>query len=706
MTGPVTRGDHAGVAVLTIENPPVNALAQPVRQALLDAVVAAERDPSVRAIVLRGAGRVFVAGADIREFDAPPREPLLNDVLLRIEASTKPVIAALHGATLGGGLELALASHFRAATRGATLGLPEIKLGLLPGSGGTQRLPRVVGPGVALDMMLSGTPIDAERAHALGIVDRLVDDGDDGKAAMAFARELVAAGRAPRRLREATVDRAKAAETSFDDRRARAAREQPGLLAAGYIVECVEASVVQPFDAALALSRRRFEECRNSVASRSLRHLFFAERPASAAAGRGAARAIRRTAVIGSGTMGAGIAISLATGGYEVVLIDPKADALAAGVQRVATTLEASAAKGRLSAADATAAMARVTSAASLEGAAGADLVIEAVFESMQVKRDVFAALDSISGPGTVLATNTSTLDVDEIAAATRRPEAVVGMHFFSPANIMRLVEIVRGRDSGADAIATALAVTRRIGKLGIVVGNGFGFVGNRMLYAYGRENQLMLLEGAGPAQIDAALRRFGMAMGPNAVGDLAGLDIGYRVRRERKDRPSDPRYYRVADALVEAGRLGQKTGRGAYRYEAGSREPLPDPEVDALIASEAARLGVIRRRLDDEEIVARCTLALVNEGARLLEEGVALSAADIDAVWCNGYGFPRLRGGPMFHADTLGLGTVLAGIERFAASQGPGDWTPAPLLSELARSGRTFVQWDADHAAANGVSS
>ena len=700
MTGAVSRQVDDGVAILTITNPPVNALAQPVRQALLAAVVAAEQDPAVRAIVIRGAGRVFVAGADIREFDAPPLEPLLNDVLLRIEALSKPVIAALHGATLGGGLELALASHFRCATRAATLGLPEIKLGLLPGSGGTQRLPRLVGPGVALDMMLGGATIDATRAHGLGIVDRLLDDGDDGGGAVRFARDLIAEGRGPRRLRDAVVDPTLASATSFEERRARAAREQAGLLAGGYIVECVEASVAQPFDAALALSRRRFEECRNSVASRSLRHLFFAERPQPGGA-RAAARPVKQTAVIGSGTMGAGIAISLATAGFEVVLIDPKPDALAAGMQRVASTIQASAAKGRLSADDASAAIERVTSASALAGAARADLVIEAVFESMQVKRDVFGALDSICAPHAVLATNTSTLDVDEIAAATRRPHAVVGMHFFSPANIMRLVEIVRGRDSSPDAVATALATTRRIGKLGIVVGNGFGFVGNRMLYAYGRENQLMLLEGASPAQVDGALKRFGMAMGPNAVGDLAGLDIGYRVRRERKDRPKDPRYYRVADALVEAGRLGQKTGRGAYRYESGRREPVPDPDVDALIEGEAARLGVTRRRFEDEEIVARCTFALINEGARLLEDGIALSAADIDAIWCNGYGFPRLRGGPMFHADTIGLDSVVAGIEGFAALHDARDWAPAPLLVDLARSGRTFVAWDAARASA-----
>ena len=686
-----------GIAVLTIENPPVNALAQPVRQSLLAAVLAAEADPAVRALLIIGAGKQFVAGADIREFEAPPRQPLLNDVLLKLEACSKPVIAALNGAALGGGLELALASHYRCATAAAFVGLPEVKLGLLPGSGGTQRLPRLVGVVASLELMLGGTPIPAARARELGIIDRLLDGTDALAAGLAYVRDLLAQAARPRRLREQGVATEGIEPGFFAARRAKAAREAPGLLAPGYIVECVEAAVQQPFAEALALSRRRFEECRESLASRSLRHLFFAERPSTGP--KGLVRPVTRVAVIGAGTMGAGIAISLATSGHDVVLIDPAPAAVAAGRQRIVATIEAAVAKGRVGGAAGAEAIARVTTAATLEAAASADLVIEAVFESMAVKRDVFATLDRVCGPEAVLATNTSTLDVDEIASATRRPGAVVGMHFFSPANIMRLVEIVRGRASAAEVVATALSVARRMGKLGIVVGNGFGFVGNRMLYAYGRENQLMLLEGASPAGIDAALKAFGMAMGPNAVGDLAGLDIGYRVRRERKDRPTDPRWYRVADLLVEAGRLGQKNGRGAYRYEPGSREPVPDPEVEALIGAEAARLGVVRRTIAPEEIVARCTFALINEGARLLEEGIAFSAADIDAIWCNGYGFPRLRGGPMFYAGSLGLATVLAGIESFALTHGR-DWTAAPLLAELAASGRTFDDWDRSRTA------
>jgi 3-hydroxyacyl-CoA dehydrogenase len=396
--------------------------------------------------------------------------------------------------------------------------------------------------------------------------------------------------------------------------------------------------------------------------------------------------------VVGAGTMGAGIAISLTLAGYEVTLVDLNPQALEAGLARVRGTIEAAAAKGRVTAADAAAAVARVRGANELAAAARASLVIEAVFESMAAKREVFGELDRLCPPGAVLATNTSTLDVDAIAAATRRPQAVVGMHFFSPANIMPLVEIVRGRATEERVLGAALAVTQRMGKVGVVVGNCFGFVGNRMLYAYGRENQLLLLEGASPAQVDGALQAFGMAMGPNAVGDLAGLDVGYRVRRERHDRPDDPRYYRIADALVEAGRLGQKNGRGYYRYEPGSRRALADPAVDALIAAEAQRLGIARRAVADAEIVERCIYALINEGARILAEGIAARAADIDTIWCNGYGFPRARGGPMAHADALGLPAVLEGVRRWERALGSRDWAPAPLLIELAGSGGTFA--------------
>ncbi len=415
------------------------------------------------------------------------------------------------------------------------------------------------------------------------------------------------------------------------------------------------------------------------------------------------ARAVTTVGVLGAGTMGSGIAISLATAGLEVTLVDTRQEALSAGMDRLRGTLSAAVQKGRLDAPAAAAAVDRVRAADGIDALGGVDLVIEAVFESLAVKREVFASLGKICRAGAVLASNTSTLDIDAIAAASGRPRDVVGMHFFSPAHIMRLVEIVRGSETAPDVIATAQALTRRMDKLGVVVGNCFGFVGNRMLYAYGRENQLLLLEGATPAQIDRALEQFGMAMGPNAVGDLAGLDVGYRVRRERRDLPDDPRYYRVADLLVEAGRLGQKTGRGAYLYADGSRKPLRDPEVENLIAAESARLGIERRAIADGEIVDRCLFALINEGALILEQGFAASPADIDAIWCNGYGFPKARGGPMAHADTLGTAAVLEGVQRFERAFGPAYWTPAPLLRALAAAGDTFQSWQLRRAPPEG---
>jgi 3-hydroxyacyl-CoA dehydrogenase len=664
-----------------------------MRAALLAAVEAAESDPAVRAIVIHGGGRHFVAGADIREFDHEPRAPLLNNVLLRIEAASKPVIAALHGSVLGGGFELALACHFRVAAPDVTLGLPEIRLGLIPGSGGTQRLPRLIGAAPALERMLSGEPINLERARAQGIVDSESGALDLLDHACRFAREAAAVDLEGRRLCNRAVPGGAPDSAWLSRERAAAMRKFPGVASVDAIIDCVAAACSEPFGAALALSRRRFEECRRSEASRALRHLFFAERESKSEA---KAPSVGAVGVVGSGTMGAGIAANLATAGFAVTLVDSDEQALAAGMERVRGVLASSVEKGRLDAAAGEAARERVRPAHSIEALAAADLVIEAVFESLAVKQQVFAQLGARCAPGAVLATNTSTLDIDAIAQASGRADAVVGMHFFSPAHIMRLVEIVRGRDTSPAAVATAQSVARRMGKLGIVVGNSFGFVGNRMLYAYGRENQLLLLEGASPAQIDAALESFGMAMGPNAVSDLAGLDVGYRVRRERKDLPDDPRYYRVADLLVEAGRLGQKSGRGAYLYPQGARRRVPDPEVDAIIVAEARRIGILRRTVSDEEICRRCLFALINEGARLLGEGIAAGAGDIDAIWCNGYGFPRFRGGPMFYADSLGLDVVLEGVLAFADTLGRQYWTPAPLLEELARSKGGFHAWSA----------
>jgi 3-hydroxyacyl-CoA dehydrogenase len=695
---PVAVTRRGEVGLIEIENPPVNAIAQPVRIELLAAIEALDADDRIRVILVHGRGRHFIAGADVHEFDALPRPPLLNDVLQRLEACGKPVVAALHGTTLGGGAELALASHYRCAARDLSFGLPEIKLGLLPGSGGTVRLPRVVGIGKALELMTGGTPVAFDVARALGIVDREIE-GDLLAGALDYARELARSGARPRRVCDLPLDGPPSPGYFADYRRSlppAAAR----LPATARIVEAVEAAATQPFRTALARARVLFEECRVSTESRALRHLFFAERGAATPG----SREITRVGIIGSGTMGSGIAISAASAGFEVTLVDTKPTAVEAGLARIRTTFDESARKGRMSAEAAAAAAGRVTSATDLGALGDADLVIEAVFENLAVKREVFARLGVVCRAGAVLATNTSTLDVDAIAAASGRAAEVVGMHFFSPANVMRLLEVVRGRATDPEVVATALAVARRLGKVAVVVGNCFGFVGNRMLYAYGRERELMLLEGALPEGIDRALEAFGMAMGPNAVGDLAGLDIGYQVRREWRERPDDPRFYRVSDLLVEQGRLGQKSGRGFYRYEPNARRGTPDREVAALIRAEAARLRIAPRVIDDAEIVERCMLALVNEGARILDEGIAARSADIDVIWCNGYGYPRSRGGPMFYADTLGLPQVLARIGHYAGVLGDRYWQPARLLEQLARVGGSFGASDNRPPAADRV--
>ncbi|MGQ0383947.1 MAG: 3-hydroxyacyl-CoA dehydrogenase NAD-binding domain-containing protein [Gammaproteobacteria bacterium] len=698
MNVPVRVERDGELAVVTVDNPPVNALSHAVRAALLAAIEELDADAATHVIVLIGAGRNFIAGADVREFDRPPLEPMLPAVLARLEACAKPVIAALAGPTLGGGAETALACHYRCAAADLQLGFPEVNLGLLPGAGGTVRLPRLAGWQASLDLMTSGRPIGLEAAIAHGIVDRRAD-GDLRAGAVAYARELSRKGARPRRTRDLPLTSSR--PSLFEEfllGLSAAARRLP---APPRIVEALASAAMLPFDAAQARARTLFVECLNSPESRALRHLFFAER--GAVPDRELARKVREAGVIGSGTMGSGIAVALATGGIGVTLVDAKPEALEAGLARAQSAIDGAARKGRMSVETATAVRARLRVAAATEAVAGADLVIEAVFENLAVKRELFSKLGAICRPGAVLATNTSTLDVDAIAAASGRTADVVGMHFFSPAHVMRLVEVVRGRESSRAAVATAHAVAKQAGKIGVTVGNCFGFVGNRMLYAYGREKELMLLEGATPERIDRALTDFGMAMGPSAVGDLAGLDVGWQVRREWADKPDDPRFYRVSDLLAELGRFGQKSGRGFYRYDGPGGERTPDPEVLELIEAEAARLGVARREIGDDEIVGRCMHALINEGAAILEQGFAASPADIDVIWCNGYGFPRHRGGPMFHADATGLPKVLAQIRRYAAAFGERDWPPAPLLVPRAEADSSFGAWQAARAAGDG---
>lgn len=681
---------HNRVAVVRIDNPPVNALNEAVRRGIVECLERAADDDAVDAVLLVSSGRTFSAGADIREFGKPPVEPHLPDVVHRLEASKKPVVAAIQGKALGGGLEIALGCHFRIAAESAALGLPEVHLGLLPGAAGTQRLPRLVGVEAALEMMLSGRAVSAREAKDAGLVDDVAADDGFEDAALAFAER--SAAREPRRLREASL--ADEPNFDFDAARERVAAKTPGLFSPVKIVECLEAAVKGDYEAGCRAEREAFAACKASPQSSGLRHAFFAEREVGKVPGLDrdtATRDIARIGVIGAGTMGAGIAYAALTAGLEVVLIDNSDDGLERGEKTIAGYFDYGLSRDKFDDRTAAERRARLSTTTSYDGLGDADLVIEAVFESMAVKETVFAELDRVCRDGAILATNTSTLDVDRIAAATSRPQDVVGLHFFSPAHIMRLLEIVRGRETADDVIATSLALARRLGKIGVVVGNCFGFVGNRMLYSYGRENQLMLLEGAAPEYIDRVLVDWGMAMGPNAVGDLAGLDVGYKVRQERSDLPDDPRFYRVADMLAEQGRYGQKTGRGMYRYEAGSRTPIPDPEVAEMIRAEAERLGVEQRDVPAEEIVERCIYGLVTEGARIIEEGIAARAGDIDVIWTNGYGFPRYRGGPMHYANEVGLQNVYQRVVDFEQRFGSEYWKPPALLRDRAQVGGRF---------------
>jgi 3-hydroxyacyl-CoA dehydrogenase len=685
----VTLGLCDRIAIVTIDNPPVNVLSQAVRRGLLESVAAANRDAAVDGIVVRSAGPAFIAGADIREFERPLESPQTPEVVSGIEMSPKAVVAALHGSVLGGGLEVALACHRRIAERNTSIGFPEVNLGLIPGASGTQRLPRLTGFEHALELMITGKRFDADTALELGVVDRVVDGSERLlEAAVRETQDLLRQGTPLRRLRDAAVPPVE--EGLFDRYRGRLADLAPDFPAAERILLSLENALTMPFDAAVAAERALFLACLRSKRSRGLRHAFLAERAAakSPLARVPSPRSIACVGIVGAGTMGAGITLACVNAGLTVRIHDSDAGALRQGTRRIREALEHALNKGRISLSERAHRASRVEVAATLEELAATDLVIEAAYEDLEVKREIFARLDVVCGARTLLATNTSTLDVDAIATATARPADVLGLHFFSPAQIMRLIEIVRGRQTSTAAVHTAAAFAKQLGKIGVVVGNAFGFVGNRTYYAYGRESQLLLLEGAAPEDIDAALCAWGMTMGPHAVGDLAGLDVGLKVRQARKDAPRDPRYYRIATVLAEAGRHGQKVGKGMYRYEPGSRAPIPDPEVGALIAREAAALGIERRVVGGREIVERCIYALVIEGVRVLEAGIATRPGDIDTIWLNGYGFPRHRGGPMHYADSVGLNAVIDAAGRFAARYGGDDWAVPQLLLDLAASG------------------
>jgi 3-hydroxyacyl-CoA dehydrogenase len=693
-----------GVAVAAIDNPPVNALSPGVPEGILAAIDAAERDPAVIAVVVIGAGRTFIAGADIKQLEqaaihGPSAAPELHGLLQRIEDCPKPVVMAIHGTALGGGLEVAMAGHFRVAAPDAQMGQPEVNLGIIPGAEGTQRLPRLVGPAAAVEMCVSGKPIRAPEALRLGLIDRVIE-GDLRSGAITFAQEAASGAMPIRRTRERN-EKLAADPKIFEDGRELARKTRRNMIAPLAAVDALEAAATLSFEEGCKREREIMRERLASDECRALIHAFFSERAVSKIAdipSETPVLPIRKAAIVGAGTMGAGIAMACANAGIAVALKDLDEAVLERGMATIRKNYESSVAKGRFTREVADQRMASIHPQTGYDGFEDADLIIEAVFESMELKKKIFAGLDRVAKADCILATNTSTLDIDEIARVTARPEMVVGLHFFSPANVMRLVEIVRGEATGKPVIATALALAKKLGKVGVVVGNCRGFVGNRMMLPYMREAQFLAEEGATPEQVDAALYDFGMAMGIFAVDDMGGIDVGWRVRQEyaHLDKPG-VRVPLVLDKLYHMNRLGQKTGAGWYRY-GGDRKPIPDPEVHALIERTATEAGIPRRSISNQEIVERCIYTLVNEGARILAEGYAQRAADIDVIYMTGYGFPAYRGGPMWYADTVGLKNVYARVCEFHQRFGE-LWEPAPLLTRLAESGKTFAAHDADRS-------
>ena len=692
MSDPVRIEFDRDLAIITADNPPVNALSLPVR-AGLERRFAEAAASGCKAIVLACAGRTFFAGADISEFGKPPADPWLPAVLASIEASEVPVVAAIHGTALGGGLETAMACHYRIARGDAKLGLPEVLLGLLPGAGGTQWAPRLIGVQAALDLMISGRPISAGRALEDGLIDRIAED-DLLESAKDYARELIAARSGPRRTSGLTVDAGAIPDEFFASMRDSVARKTRGLPAPQRIIDCVEDAVKLDIRTAAENERKRFMELMNSPESAGLRHAFFAERLASKIEDvpkDTPLREIRSVGVIGAGTMGGGIAMNFVMAGIPVNLLEINREALDNGLSVIRGNFERSARKGRFSAQQVEGFMRLIRGTTIYDDFEEVDLVIEAVFENPEIKYEVFRTLDEVCKPGAILASNTSFQDIDRIADVTARPQDVLGMHFFSPANVMKLLEIVRGEKTADDVLATVMALSKKIRKVAVLAGVCYGFIGNRMLGPYMRESQMLLLEGCTPAQVDGALERFGMAMGPNAVGDLAGLDVGYKARQALAEPPDHPSNY-VTDRLVEGGRLGQKTGAGFYRYDPATRQRQDDPEVDAMIRAEGEKLGIEARNFTDEEIVERVIYPLINEGALILDEGIAQRASDIDIVYLYGYGFPAHRGGPMFYGSIVGTDVVYRKLCALRDTlDRPGDWQVAPLLKRLAGAGKGF---------------
>jgi 3-hydroxyacyl-CoA dehydrogenase len=686
---------HGDVAVIVVDSPPVNTITADARAGMFTALARVASDGTARALVLRTAGSNFFTGADINEFSGPPKEAEFRDLYGRFENLGIPVIAALHGSAIGGGFELALACHYRVATPTAKLMLPEVTLGIIPGAGGTQRLPRLVGLDHALRIIFDAKPIGAPQAMELGIVDEIIE-GDFLAGVLAYAERV--ANRGPRRTSELNVDPATLTLGFLGKWQTEARRLYPNRTAALTAIEAVTATARMSFEDGLLLEEKLANSTKSTPEAKGAIHMFFAERetrkvedlPADVVA-----KPLARAGVIGAGTMGGGIAIAFANAGTPVTLLDADQAGLERGLARVDETLGSMVKRGRIDAAEKARRLGYIRGSLSYADLADCDVVIEAVFEDMELKRSVFRELDRHAKPGALLASNTSTLDIDVIAGVVKQPGDFIGLHFFSPANVMPLLEIIRGRQTSAESIRTSMELAKLLRKTPVLARVCYGFIGNRMMEGYAREAQRLLLEGATPRRVDSILEGFGMAMGILAVFDMAGIDVGVTVHASNASRyPPDPTYYQADIALYSAGRLGQKTGKGYYRYEKGDRTRHDDPDAVALLRHKAAELGVAPRVHTDAEILERCLYPLLNEGLRILEEGIAQRASDIDVVWCAGYGFPRYRGGPMFYADTIGLPVLLAGMEKYRTMYGPMHWEPAPLLVNLVRDGRTLADW------------
>ena len=698
MKGTVHYKVQDNIALMTVDNPPVNPLSSGVRQGLTDGINQALADENVEAVVLTGEGRAFIAGADISEFGGKAEGPSLFDCLNAMDNSSKPIIAAINGTAFGGGLEVALCCHYRVIASTAPVGLPEVKLGLLPGAGGTQRLPRLIGAEKALDFILSGDPIPGPQATELGIADE-VADGNVVEAAIEFAQKIIKAGGQVRRIRDevSIIEKDRDNQEVFDNARKSSARKMRNRFAPEMIIQCVEAAVHSgDFDTGLKVEQECFAKCLKHPQREALIHMFFSEREVAKIPDvpkDTATQAIEQAAVIGCGTMGGGISMSFLNVGIPVTVLEVDQEALDKGISVIKRNYDIQVQRGRMSEAEVDERMSLLSGTTDYQGLSSADVIIEAVYENIDVKVETFKKIEAIAKPGAILASNTSGLDVDKMAEATARPEAVIGLHFFSPANVMKLLEVVRGENTSKETIATSMKLGRTLNKIAVLSGNAPGFIGNRMLSGYTQQASEIILQGATPYQVDNVLLQFGMPMGPFQMNDLVGLDLGWRARKLSGMKPEDvPITARVADRLCELERFGQKTNRGFYIYPEGSRAGQADPEVVALVEEVSSELSIDRRTIDDDEVLKRCLYPLINEGARLLEQGIAIRPCDIDIVYINGYGFPEVTGGPMFWADQQGLDTILEDIKRFGEEYGGDVWKPAPLLEKLVSEGKGFA--------------